>query len=395
MKTYLLLFFTTILSINCFSQIAFEKGYFINNANQKTECLIKNVDWLNNPTEIKYMLSDHGETQDISIEDIQEFGIYNVSEYQKETVDIDRSTSSLTDLTSDRNPTFKSEYLLLRVLVKGNATLYEYIEDGKLKRYFYSLNDSKIEQLVFKNYELPNSKLGENNMYRQQLWDNLKCSTIKKDKMQYVEYEREDLVKFFVKYNTCENQDFVNYVEKQKKDIFNFTIRPGINSSSLSIQNNSFEYLDTDFGNTVSFRFGVEVENFLPMNRNKWAIIVEPTYQYFKSDMEIEDYKVDVDYSSIELPVGVRHYFNLNENSQLFVNVSYVFDFSGNSVINFDSGRELEINTTNDFAFGGGYKFNKKYSLEVRYLFSRDVLNSYDLWYSDYKTLSVIFGYTL
>ena len=220
MKTYLLLFLTTILSINCFSQIAFENGYFINNANQKTECLIKNVDWLNNPTEIKYKLTDLDETQDISIENIQEFGIYNVCEYQKKVVDIDRSTSSLTNLSSDRNPTFKSENLMLRVLVKGEGTLYEYVDGGKLKRYFYSLNDSNVKQLVFKNYALPNNKLGENNMFRQQLWDGFKCSTIKKDKLQYVEYERDDLVKFFVKYNTCKNQDFVNYEEKQTRDIF-------------------------------------------------------------------------------------------------------------------------------------------------------------------------------
>jgi hypothetical protein len=54
MKKLFLLIILTQISLNCYSQINFEKGYFYNNENKKIECLIKNNDWLNNPTQIKY-----------------------------------------------------------------------------------------------------------------------------------------------------------------------------------------------------------------------------------------------------------------------------------------------------------------------------------------------------
>ena len=77
MKKQLLFLLTIILSFNCYSQISFEKGYYINNSYQKTNCLIKNIDWKNNPT--------------------------------------DRSSEIMDDLNNDKNPTFKEEKLFLKV----------------------------------------------------------------------------------------------------------------------------------------------------------------------------------------------------------------------------------------------------------------------------------------
>lgn len=54
MKKRILFLLITILSLNCYSQISFQKGYYIDNTNQKINCLIKNIDWKNNPTEFEY-----------------------------------------------------------------------------------------------------------------------------------------------------------------------------------------------------------------------------------------------------------------------------------------------------------------------------------------------------
>ena len=45
MKKSLIILSIIITSINCYSQIKFEKGFYIDNDGQKTECLIKNIDW--------------------------------------------------------------------------------------------------------------------------------------------------------------------------------------------------------------------------------------------------------------------------------------------------------------------------------------------------------------
>jgi hypothetical protein len=45
MKKQLLLLLCLVFTANAYTQIVFEKGYYINNANEKVECLIKNIDW--------------------------------------------------------------------------------------------------------------------------------------------------------------------------------------------------------------------------------------------------------------------------------------------------------------------------------------------------------------
>ena len=204
------------------------------------------------------------------------------------------------------------------------------------------------------------------------------------------------MINYFVKYNECNNVAYKNYEEKQHRDLFNLNLRPGFNISTLSIQNSISNSRDTDFGSELAFRFGIEAEFIMPFNKNKWALIIEPTYQYFKSETEISTQNVEVDYKSIELPLGIRHYLFLNENSKFFVNGSFVFDLiNNNSIINFESGTNLEIKTRTNLAFGLGYKYNDRYSLELRYQTSREVLSDFLFLSSDYQTFSVIFGYSI
>jgi len=126
MKNQLLVVLFTILSVHCFSQTSFQKGYYINNSGDKVECEIKNIDWKNNPTEFKFRLSENGEQSKETIKTVKEFGIYNFSKYIRSTVDIDRSSKNLKNLTTSRYPVFKAEELFLKVLVDGKYNLYEY-----------------------------------------------------------------------------------------------------------------------------------------------------------------------------------------------------------------------------------------------------------------------------
>ena len=58
MKKQLLILLIFISTFNSYAQTSFEKGYFINNEGQKTDCLIKNIDWKDNPTEIKFKYTE-------------------------------------------------------------------------------------------------------------------------------------------------------------------------------------------------------------------------------------------------------------------------------------------------------------------------------------------------
>lgn len=254
--------------------------------------------------------------------------------------------------------------------------------------------------MVYKKYLKYDNEISSNSRYKQQLLNNLKCPSFNLNKVENLDYKKSALIDFFIEYNKCNNQEIFNYEEKEKRDLFNLNIRPGLNYSSLSIQNNAIGITGIDFDNELEFRFGIEAEFIMPFNKNKWAIIIEPTYQYFKSqgnltDENLIDDRLNVGYTSIELPVGVRHYFFINEKSKIFINGSFLFDFSRDSDINFDVRPDLEIESRYNLAFGLGYKYNDRYSLELRYLTDREVLWKDIAWSSNYNTFSVIFGYTI
>ncbi len=398
MKKSILFFLITFISLSCYSQIIFEKGYYINNSNQKVNCLIKNFDWINNPLEFEYKLTEISERQKATINTIKEFGVNSIFKYTRHTVNIDKSSNDLREISNIKAPIFNEETLFLKVLIEGEASLYSFENDG-INRYFYKINDSKVNQLVFKEYLNDEGLVAKNTSYKQQLWSNLKCSSIKTNNFERLNYNKEDLTNFFVEYNKCSNKDYILYEKvNEKKDLFNLSIRPGINSSTLSIRND-LGRTNGNFDNKLNFRFGIEAEFIFSFNKNKWAFIIEPTYNHsYKAENNIirrgAEVVTKVEYHSLELPIGIRYYFFLNEDSKFFINASYVSDFTlSNGFVDFNSEVDLEITAGNNLAFGAGYKHNDKYSLELRYS-NRDVLGSYASWDSKYKVLSVIFGYS-
>lgn len=334
---------------------------------------------------------------------MKEFGVYNESKYVKFKVNIDRSGDNENNMGDQPNPTFNEEVLFLKVLIEGKASLYDYTDDN-LQRYFYSKDGSDVEQLVYKRYKLPSTenshvtitKIGTNNTFRQQLWNDLKCPTITMSQAEKLEYKKSSLLRFFVDYNKCHNQEFVNYEDKEKRDLFNLNIRPGVNFSSLTGERaGMFSNPYFDFGKQTNFRIGLEAEFIMGFNKNKWAIILEPTYQSFTGEAKYEITELKLDYKSIEFPLGVRYYLFLNENSKFFVNIQFIYDFAINSTVENNIYDDLEIKPGPNWAFGLGYKYNDKFSLEARYFTSRNLLANYSGWSTDYKTFSVILGYTL
>ena len=125
--TAFLLFFFSIVN----AQITFEKGYFIDEKNIRTECYINNVDWMSNPTEFEYKLNlIDAPAKTNSIKTVKEFGIDNISKYKRFAGKIERSSTMLSSLTSNQYPEWKEEVLFLKLLVNGEASLYVYRDEN-------------------------------------------------------------------------------------------------------------------------------------------------------------------------------------------------------------------------------------------------------------------------
>ena len=395
----------SIIGIESKAQVIFEKGYFINREGQKTECFIKNLDWRNNPSSFEYQITLGGQTQKNGIESIKEFCIYNQAKFVCSKVQIDRSSSSVDQLSSDRNPVFEEEILFLKVLVEGKASLLSY-QDGNLKRFFIQIQDSPIEQLVYKCFEFED-RVQENNTYKNQIITKLKNSSIAFTEYENLRYDKKPLEQIFIKYNDSSNSIYKVYETQRKTDFFHITIRPGITNNNFDMEKSGIDYRDSKFENKLGFRLGAELEMVLPFNKNKWSFFAEPTFLYLKAETSRETDLVfggklitKINYNAIELPVGVRHYFFLNDKSKLFVNGCALVNLMHHSVVNFeqfDGGALSKLNISSNICLGvgAGYKYNDKYSLEFRYYLNRDILTDYVDWNSNFKSLNIVFGYTL
>lgn len=406
---WIFLFFS--LGVDCYSQIRFERGYFIDSIGQKTECLIKNNDWRYNPESFKYKVSEDSEIKTGTGESVQEFGIYNESTYVSRLVKIDRSSHELRDMTANRQPVFEGERLFLKVLVTGKANLYSYQAES-FQRFFYDKEGDTIQQLVYKPYRTTDFKVAENTTFRQQLLNDLVCKDFSLEDFSDLEYSRRALSRLFSAYGKChgvEVVDFGNARPTKSRGEFNLTIRPGLRYSSLKIDNRMVYAQPMDYGDQFGWRLGLEAELILPFHGNKWGLVVEPTYQYFNSDVKTirapelmeREYVSSAQYKSIELLTSLRYYFFLNARSKIYINASYVMDFS------FDSYMEarrldgsvyfetLSVSAAPTWGIGVGFKYLDRYSLELQYQKSRDIFSSYVFWQSEYRPISLVFGFTI
>lgn len=400
--------FFLFFNLTIFSQINFEKGYVIDNSNTKIECLIKNYDWKYNPDEIEYRLADNSNTIKLNFHDIKEFGIGENIKYIKALVDIDKSSEDINHLSHERNPKFEHEEILLKVLVEGKANLYRYCKSG-LIRFFFKTDNLDITQLVFKSYQNFGENLILQNIYfKQQLLNTISCDKCSKSDFENLEYESESLMTIFKKYNSDFIQNIPSHTKEDKKDILVFSLKSGVGVSTLNVTNFMIDDFSIKFGSVISYSLGTELEYILPFNNNKWSLYIEPYYQNFKfektenvSSISGGKIKSSLNYHSLELPIGLRHYFFLNKDSKIFVNARYELNYALTS--NFKNTRtdgslineSFKLSPGNNLGIGAGYKFRNKYSIELVYQLNRNLFTDRVYWQSGFNKLSFVLGYTL
>jgi len=393
-KTNLLIFF--FLPVSCFSQIKFEKGYLIDLDNKRTECLIENHDWKNNPNDFEYKLSENDVAKKVTVSSVKEFGINSQSRYVAADVKIDRTGENLEEITTDRNPVWLKERLFLNVLIESKISLL-YYADGNLRRYFYQKDDT-VKQLIYKKYLMESGDSKVNDAFHQQLRADVQCGNMPNAELKRVDYTKSDLMKYFKNYNECsgaETKEFTEFIKNRRKSLFHVKLTPGINYTSLSVSfsdNKPYSSWDVDFGKQLDFRMGMELEWILPYNRNKWGIVWEPGYQTFSSTI-VGTTTSTAKVNTFELPLGLRYYFFLSDKSRIFINGFYVFTLPGESSVRLQK-YDYEVTCPAMFAIGAGYDF-RRFSGEIRYYTNGDILNDYMYWTAPYERLSFILGYRM
>lgn len=389
------------------AQVQFENGYYIDNSGVKHNVLIQNTDPKNNPTLIRYKNNSNSKVRTVTIEDIQEYKVSN-DYFIRSTVNLDRTKDDIKSLKTIPNPTFKRETIFLKMLVDGKADLFIYI-DGTLKRYFYRIDQSNIEQLVYMKYLKEANSIASNIKFQQQLFSNLNCESLKINQFKALKYNTDSLINIFKDYNSCQNSEYQTFLDSEVKGGLNFRIKLGAGLSNLSIEKNMADK-GFDFKNTIEPKVGVELEYIFPFNRNKWGFLTEISYRksfYEESFQTSYSGLFKMEYNSFEWYGGFRHYLFLQKNSKIFVGGGVLVDFPFNSeakileTTRYMDPELYEFESQLGGAFGLGYEFANKVSVELRYT-SRKIYGEnfipthYDLKVdAKYSSLFLILGYKI
>lgn len=386
-----ILFLTFFISLSVFAQSNFESGYIINNNNTRTICLINNVDWYNNPNEIKYKTTANEAPKTIKINDFKEFKIENYPKYKRFNVKIDRSTSDINQLSTTKNPIFIEETLFLKVIVEGAINLYEY-RDGNLLRFFFSKgNHETAEQLIYKEY-LPQESNGaaENNFYKQQLLNNLDFKKVSVKEIKKVKYNKTDLQIIVLKSNATEDSASIPELNERDKTILNVRAIAGVQFATLSMDNNSSA--SYTFSTKPILAIGIEIESVFPFNKRKWSIFASPNFQSYKvTQKNNSNLTMTADYSFIEFPAGIRYYLDVNNKSKLFFDAGITLSLKLNDTLKY-SGQDLDVSNATNIFMGAGYKYGD-FNIELRYNFNRELLPAYLYWKAKYATVGILLGY--
>ncbi len=404
----IILLFTVCIT---FAQISFEKGYYINNSGERVDCLIKNLDWNNNPDKFDYKLSETDQPKTITIQSVREFGVDNFSKYSRATVQIDysRVTLNVDFLSKKREPEYKEETVFLKVLIEGNVSLYEY-KTGRLIKFFYSINGSNITPLIYKNYVINGTQIKTNNRYKQQLSQLLVCTDLATERFEKLNYSKRSLIKLFKDYGECKNFKLTS-IKRKKRDLFSVSIRPRVeNYAQLYVSISSNPLSNYTFKEKLGYGIGLDLEYILPFNKNKWAVTIEPTFRSFKSSevgwirsiFNANAITLNAERTSVDIPFGIRHYFFLNDNSKLFAAFYYAFEVNLKSEVDFLSQGQSFLKLKDKFGkgtvnLGIGYKYLNKYNIEIRYNQGRDLVFANSSRFAKFESgqLSLAIGYTL
>jgi hypothetical protein len=405
---YLALLLFGLVSNVLLAQTQFLKGYFIDNNDIRTECLIKYSNTRNTPTNFEYKLTENDNSEKKELGEVKLFVIEDVAKFIRATVEMDRYSENLDYLSTGGEIILKPETHFLKVIQEGVYTLYIYEENG-LEKFFYSNDKSpSIKQLLYKKYytEGNTSMIMETQTFKRQLWSAVKCDKIQQSDIERLHYLRDDLENYFEKVNECVSGAKVVKKYKREKSYCNLKISGITNFVDLSgkfgYYNNTYNYSSNfDTGNKTVFGGGVEFECVLPFYNYRVSIVsepnifvsnsttVSPVFDNFLGVYRNENVKTNL--KVFNIPIGIKYC--------VYKSDSYNFSVNYNRVIAGSHSLDVKIGergaTSEDVAygvnsFGLGFSY-KKIELEYKiYISPKDSGGDYLM-----KRNSLILRYTV
>ncbi|MDC7997111.1 hypothetical protein [Gilvibacter sediminis] len=345
MKIRALLLLSLFSVIGLTAQVRFMPGYYIDNDGKRYETQIEKKEWRSWSNEV-LMVKNGEEVSEIPINEIQEFGADGSLRFVRRNVTFDKSSERLEDLTADSNFNFTTQTVLLRELLTGPYTLYEYFDDV-YKAFFYSDdNGQTINSLNFKAALKPGSEsvIVGNNAYRRQLQALNTCQANLKVPENY---ERTQLISFFRKLNRCLDKSGSEQSGRVLSNRFGFDVFGGANFNSVNITRSNAEA--KQFGVTPTL--GVNVKYIIPAISNE--IIINTSLRYHSLNYDFEETfgfldeslarRVTLEEQTILAGLELQYGFFTGQDEQLRFGAGYYFGLNLSKPLYTETGSNIEF----------------------------------------------------
>jgi hypothetical protein len=372
---------------------------------ERRDVLIKDLDWKKTPSSIRVKDDENASPVVKWVDELREFGSGGMFRFIRSGVRVDQSSGRADQLTSNPNPDWSTDTLLLRQLVDGTISLYVY-RAGGMVRYFYQEGSDSLRQFVQRSYLTGRKRIAENNAYQEQLLTLLGCSELSAKQVLNTDYLERELITLFAAYHECANLPY-RVLQPDRSASFRLSLRPRVERQSLEVTGNLYPAASADFGAVVSPAIGVQLGYVLPFNRGKWMVFAEPTLRRFSGSKSTrydagggEPLAAEVSYTALELAAGIQHQFFLSDKLQLHLNLLAAINLPLGSSFEYrksngEVGDRLHLPGRMSFGGSAGLAVGKRWSLELRHYLSREILQTYLFWDSEYELSSLIVGYRL
>lgn len=392
----LLLLNALLFSVLIFAQKDFKQGYYINNQGLKVEGYIKSASFKNcNDNSIpffEFKKASNQSVQRIEKSDITEFGSGLELKFVKMKALLD-DVSFFNKSNNDKDFTVEEKTVFLNVLLEGKATLYTY-DSGQGVKFLWKKDDGSevAQQFLYKQYYQASLNLASNNTFKDQLFKNLSCKNQTISDFSKVQYDKEELISVFEKYNKCNSSSSKVYEDSEEaKTRINFTALLGYNNGNFRVVDIQFPTIPENFG---MISIGAEVELLLGSGKSGFYANVE--YKKAKSTTEqtgtvsqIEAagirrvYKLDA--SFLDIVGGFRLYKKVSSSSAVFIGGGLGINLTSGVLPIYQSSASFpDLVLVDKENLGGspfftcqvGYKLNKHLGLDINYDSSKKIFGN-------------------
>ncbi|GGX10509.1 hypothetical protein [Aquimarina muelleri] len=355
--TLLLLFYLFFIP-TITAQNIYESGYFIDNDGNRKECLIKKISWKQNPTEFTWKKTISSSPSIGKIKDYKEFGVGQDYIFKRYIMKFDLRGDNIGKSTKSKNPELKIKKVFLRVILKSEASLYQYSEND-VHRFFYTSKDTPYpDLLIYKTYYIPDDskKAGKkvipkaNTQFKEQLQQYVNC---RNQDVGELTHSQRDLKNYFSDYNNCKGAK-IEYIVKRKISQTKVGLIASLDFVSFSHPSEFNLNQTVTYDNTLATKYGIYLETFIPFYKVDLSFFLESTYRAFSTQQNNAAGTITpltLDFKSINVALAPRFHVYLSSDFELF--------FEGGLSVDHDLGTKSVFNSvekiTLDYFYGGGF----------------------------------------